>query len=316
MSAEQRGVRVALVGATASGKSLLAHALALQLSPEVELICVDAMTVYRGMDIGTAKPSSKQQREVRYHMLDLVEPNEEYTVAAFQHVERDVRRDVWAREHAVLYVGGTGLYARAVFDDFEIPAQYPEVRRALEQRAQTHLDDLFRELSVLDPVAASRMEPTNERRIVRALEVCRGSGRPFSSFGPGLETYPEGGVIQVGLRRPMEELDARIEHRFREWMAAGLLDEVRQLASLPGGLSRTARQAVGYKELLGNVERDVPLEQCVTEAIGASRRLARRQRSWFERDPRIEWFDDVEAASDRICQLLTNEGATVRDWTT
>ncbi len=316
MSAERQGVRVALVGATASGKSSLAHALALQSSPNVELICVDAMTVYRGMDIGTAKPSTEQQREVRYHMLDLVEPNEEYTVAAFQQGERDVRRDVWAREHAVLYVGGTGLYARAVFDDFEIPSQYRAIRRELEERAKTQLDQLFQELLALDPVAASRMEPTNERRIVRALEVCRGSGRPFSSFGPGLETYREQGVIQVGLRRSMEELDARIEVRFRQWMDVGLLDEVRHLATSPGGLSRTARQAVGYKELLGNVEHDVPLEQCVADAISASRRLARRQRSWFERDPRIEWFDDVEAASARICQLLTTEGATVRDWTT
>jgi tRNA dimethylallyltransferase len=301
------------VGPTASGKSALAHTVALENAPSVELVCVDAMTVYRGMDIGTAKATPEQRAEVSYHMLDLVDPSDEFTVAAFQQYERDVRFAIWKRDHAVLYVGGTGLYARAVFDDLEIPGQYPAIRHELEERAKTDVESLYQELVTLDPLAASRMEPSNERRLVRALEVCRGSGRPFSSFGPGLESYENAGVAQVGLRRSMEDLDARIEERFHEWLAVGLLEEVRRLAAFPGGLSRTARQAVGYKELLAHVENDVPLEQCVEDAITASRRLARRQRSWFERDPRIEWFDDDEAAVERLLQLLTGVGSVVRD---
>lgn len=305
------GPAVALVGTTASGKSAIAHQLGLE-HPDLTILCVDAMTVYRGMDIGTAKPTRAEREAVRYELVDLVEPSEEFTLHEYQHAARASAHDAWQRGDAVLYVGGTGLYGRAVLDNFDIPRQYPGVRTTLEQRTDD-LASLYEQLRVLDPVAASRMEPTNERRILRALEVTLGSGRPFSSYGPGLRTYGPVRVVQVGLRVAFDELDERIDRRFREWMKGGLLEEVRALASRAGGLSRTARQAVGYRELLRHVEHDENLEECVRDAITQSRRLARRQRSWFSRDPRIEWFDDPAPAAARLVEVLNSPDGFVRD---
>jgi len=306
------GTAAALVGVTASGKSALAHALAKEAG-DVEVLCVDAMTVYRGMDLATAKPSRLEQLEVAYHLIDLIDPSDEFNVAQFQSAARDAASNVWALGGAVLYVGGTGLYGRAVLDNFEIPAQFVELRAQYEERAQSELDVLYRELMELDPLAASRMEPTNARRIVRALEVTVGSGRAFSSYGPGVRTYGPVRVVQVGLRASLDVIDHRIEQRFREWLDAGLLNEVATLAASPRGLSRTARQAVGYRELLRHVEEGAPLETCVTDAITQSRRLARRQRSWFGRDPRIEWFDDPGAARERLVAVLNSPDGFVRD---
>ena len=157
------------------------------------------------------------------------------------------------------------------------------------------------------------MEPTNERRMMRALEVTLGSGRPFSSYGPGLRSYGPVRVIQVGLRGDVDVLDERIEERFRAWMQEGLLDEVRTLRAAPRGLGRTARQAVGYRELLRHLEEGADLEQCVRDAITQSKRLARRQRSWFTRDPRIEWFDDADLAAKRLLEVLNSPDGFVRD---
>ena len=304
-------VAVALVGATASGKSSLAHAIAREY-PDVAVLAVDAMTVYRDLDIGTAKPTADQRREVPYYLLDLVEPEEEFTVARFQRAAREATSTIWSQGRRAIFAGGTGLYQRAVLDDYQIPGRYPDVRRELEARWAAG-EALHEELVREDPLAASRMEPTNERRVVRALEVTIGSGRPFSSFGPGLAQYGRIRIVQVGLRVPMDELDRRIEARFRRWMDEGLLDEVRRLAERPAGLSRTARQAVGYRELLAHVEDGVDLEQCVRDAITHSRRLARRQRSWFERDPRVEWFDSPDAAGERLVRVLNGPDGFVRE---
>ena len=306
-------VAVALVGPTASGKSALAHSLAFEQHDQVEILCVDAMTVYRGMDLATAKPTRLERSEVSYHLLDLVAPSEEFTVAQFQEVARAAAADVWRAGHKVLYVGGTGLYGRAVLDDLAIPGQFPSVRALLDERAHDELPALYAELEALDPLAASRMEATNARRIVRALEVTLGAGRPFSSYGEGLATYGPTRVVQVALQSDFEQLDLRIASRFRSWMDDGLLEEVTSLASAPGGMSRTARQAVGYRELLRHVEDGADLEACVEDAIIQSRRLARRQRSWFLRDPRIEWFDDAERARARLLAVLNGPHGHVRD---
>ena len=305
------GPAVALVGPTASGKSALAHALALEAG-DLSVLCVDAMTVYRRMDIGTAKPTVAQRAEVDYHLIDLVEPSEEFTVAQFQAAARDACDEVWALGGAVLYVGGTGLYGRAVLDNLEIPGQYPEVRAHLEARSGDPVA-LHAELAKLDPVAASRMEPTNARRIVRALEVTVGGGRPFSSYGAGLRDYGPVRVVQIGLRVDDAELDRRVAERFASWLDQGLVAEVAALAAEPAGLSRTARQAVGYRELLRHVEQGDTLGDCVADALTATRRLARRQRRWFERDPRVEWFDDPEAAGRRVLDVLNSPDGFVRD---
>jgi tRNA dimethylallyltransferase len=306
------GTAVALVGTTASGKSALAHRFSRE-HPGVEIVAVDAMTVYCGMDIGTAKPSARERSEVSYHLLDLVEPSEDFTLFEYQRCARDATREIWRRGGAAFYVGGTGLHARAILDDLDIPRQYPQVRADVEERARVNLAATYEQLVRLDPLAASRMEPTNERRIVRALEVTMGSGRPFSSYGPGLGHYGESRVRQVGLRVEVEEIDRRIERRFRSWMDEGLLNEVASLVADDRTLSRSARQAVGYRELLRHVEQGEDLEICVNDAITQSRRLARRQRSWFLRDPRIEWFDDPDEAATRIGNILNGPDGFVRD---
>ena len=304
------GPAVALVGATASGKSALAHRLAVELG-EVDIVSVDAMCVYRGMDLATAKPTVAERAEVPYHLVDLVEPSEEFTVAQFQREARAATATIFRQGRRALFVGGTGLYGRAVLDDLEIPGRYPEVRAGLDERAASDLDGLYAELEVLDPIAATRLERTNERRVVRALEVTLGSGRAFSSYGEGLMAYGPVRVVQVGLDVELEVLDERIDARFHRWLEEGLLEEVRALLERPGGLGRTARQAVGYRELLAHLEGGAPLEDCVRDALTQSRRLARRQRSWFRRDPRVEWFHDPDAAARRLVEVLSGGDRSV-----
>ena len=304
------GPAVALVGATATGKSALAHEFALASGGDVQIVSVDSMTVYRGMDIGTAKATTAQRREVEYHLLDLIDPADEFTVAEFQQEARDATSMVWALGGSVLYVGGTGLYGRAVLDALDIPGRYPSVRAELESR-DGDVSVLYRELRDADPVAASKMEPTNRRRIVRALEVTIGAGRPFSSFGAGLRHYGPSRVLQVGLNCEFDVLDVRIRRRFEAWMERGLLEEVARLKEQ--GISRTARQAVGYRELLRHLEEGVDLDKCVEDAIAQSRRLARHQRSWFQRDPRVQWFDEPAAAATRLEEILSSPDGFVRD---
>lgn len=278
----------ALVGPTASGKSALAHTAALAAG-DVEIVTVDSMQVYRGMDIGTAKPSAREQAEVRYHLLDIADPGEDFSLARFLEAARAAVADISVRGRRALLVGGTGLYVRALVDDLDVPGTFPEARAEIEAEPDTAV--LHRRLVALDPVAASRMEPTNRRRIVRALEVTIGGGRPFSSYGPGLESHPPSPVAQVGLRVPAGVLDPRIAERAEAMVAAGLVDEVARLAQCPGGPSRTARQALGYAEVLDHLEGRCSLEEAVAETVRRTRRFARRQVRWFRRDPRIRWVD-------------------------
>ena len=294
-------VSVALVGTTASGKSSLATSVARQLG-DVELVCVDSMTVYRGMDIGTAKPTPADRAAVRHYLLDLVDPTEEFTVRDFQAKASAARADISGRGRRALLVGGTGLYLRAAIGDLDIPARYPELAESLEREAGRPggVQALHARLAALDPLAASRTTDTNRRRIVRALEVTLGSGRPFSSYGPGLTTYPPTDVVLLGIPFVPEVVDRRIEERFARWVDNGLLDEVRRLSARPGGLSATARQALGYKELLAHVEGGAPLEECVREAVRRTRTFARRQWSWFRRDPRIRWVRPDEDAAEML----------------
>ena len=277
-----------LVGATASGKSALALELA-RREPLWELVSVDSMQVYRGMDIGTAKPTPLERAEVPHHLLDLLDPWEDGTLAWFQQEARTAIADIEARGRRALLVGGTALYVQAVVDDLDIPGQYPDVRATLEADADTRA--LHAQLAELDPLAASRMEPTNRRRIVRALEVTIGSGRPFSAYGPGLDVHPPTPFRMVGIRRGSEDLRARIAARYVAQMEAGFLEEVRRLAEDPRGLSRTASQALGYKELLEHLAGAATLDEALDLAVRRTGRFARRQWAWFRRDPRIEWFE-------------------------
>jgi tRNA dimethylallyltransferase len=270
--------------------------------PGVEILSVDSMQVYRGMDIGTAKPTPAERAEVRHHLIDLVDPWEEVTVAAFQRAYRDVSSDLAARGVRALLVGGTGLYLRAVVDQLTLPGEWPELRRRLEaEAAEEGPHALHARLAAVDPAAAAKMEPTNTRRIVRALEVCLGSGRPFSSFGPGVDTYPPTDVVQLALGWDRPALAARIADRVQRMMAAGLLDEVRALVADPRGLSRTAAQALGYKELIEHLEGRWTLDEAVAAIVTRTRQLAARQERWFRRDPRVRW---VHVASDPVAEAL------------
>ena len=277
-----------IVGATASGKSVLAIELA-RRRPGVELVSMDSMALYRGMDVGTTAPTAAERAELPYHLVDLVDPTEDFTVSEFQVAALRALNDMEGRGARAVLVGGTGLHVRAVVDDLEIPGRYDEVREVLD--ADDDTSGLHTRLAGLDPVAAGRMEPTNRRRVVRALEVTLGSGRPFSSFGPGLEAYPATPFTQVGLRVDREVLDRRIADRYRHQLEDGFLDEVRWLAALDGGPSRSAAQALGYSELLAHLRGECTLADAIADAVAATRRFARRQERWFRRDPRIEWFD-------------------------
>ena len=282
---------LALVGTTASGKSALALAVARE-DPRLEILSVDSMQVYRGMDVGTAKPTAAERAEVPHHLLDMADPWEDYTLARFAAAARAALAEVEGRGHRALLVGGTGLYLRAVVDDLAVPGRFPETRAELEADPDTPA--LHRRLAELDPLAASRMEPTNRRRVVRALEVTLGSGRRFSSYGPGLDAYPPTRFHQVGVALPHEVVARRVEERYRAQMAAGFLDETRALLAAPGGMSRTARQALGYAELIEHLEEGLALDEALDVAVRRTRRFARRQRSWFRRDPRVRWLHALD----------------------
>ena len=295
----------ALVGGTATGKSAVAMAIAVD-DPSWEIITVDSMQVYRGMDIGTAKPSVADREAVPHHLLDVADPWDDYDLATYQAEVRRALAGIEARGRRALLVGGTALYLRAVVDDLTLPGRYPEVRDELEREPDT--EALHRRLVGLDPVAAARMEPSNRRRVLRALEVSVGSGRPFSSYGPGLDEHPPTPFRMVALRWDRDALDARIVARSRAQMAAGFLDEVRALLDGPQPLSRTAAQALGYKELAVHLAGRCSLRSAVELAELRTRRFSRRQDKWFRRDPRIRWVDvsgDPTDAGDEVRRLLT-----------
>lgn len=284
--------------------------------PGIELVSVDSMQVYVGMDVGTAKPSAAERAEVPHHLLDLAEPSEQFAVTRFQAAAEAAIAGIEARGHRALLVGGTGLYLRVIVDRLAVPGQWPAVRADLEEEARVPEGALalHRRLAEADPVAAARIEPGNVRRIVRALEVTLGSGRPFSSFGPGIDAYPPTRFRLAGVWLPRAVVNARIEARLTEQLAAGFLDEVVTLAGRPatkecGGLSRTARQALGYRELLAHLDGKTSLDAAVEETVRRTRAFARRQRVWFRRDPRITWLATAGKPLDVLPALL-------RSWST
>jgi tRNA dimethylallyltransferase len=276
-----------------------------RLRGDIEIISVDSMAVYREMDLATAKPSKSDRAAVPHHLVDVLDPGQECTVVLCQELATQAIDEVRSRGHIPVLVGGTGLYHRAVIDQMEIPGQFPEIRAQLEVLG----DDpdggavLMARLHELDPEAASRIEPGNLRRLIRALEVIEGTGRPFSSFGPGLESYGDSPVLQIGITIEAPLLSSVIEERVASWMKQGLLAEVEGLAVRPGGLSRTARQAIGYRELLGVVEQGADLDEAVDATVARTRVFARRQRAWFRRDPRVRWVAPEAAFEVAVSEL-------------
>jgi tRNA dimethylallyltransferase len=280
---------VAIVGPTATGKSALGIALAERLGGEV--INADAMQLYRGMDIGTAKVTPAERRGVPHHLLDVLEVRETASVAAYQRQARAVFSALLDAGRVPVLVGGSGLYVQAVLDELDFPGTDPGLRVRLEgELAAAGAPALHARLAGLDPDAARSILPSNGRRIVRALEVMELTGRPFSATlpRPGPARY---GTVLIGLDVDTAELDTRVDARVARMFAAGLAAEVRELENQGLREGRTASRALGYQQVLAAFDGDCDLDAAATETARATRRFVRRQRSWFRRDARITWLD-------------------------
>ncbi|RAY12029.1 tRNA (adenosine(37)-N6)-dimethylallyltransferase MiaA [Actinomadura craniellae] len=294
---------IAVVGATAAGKSDLAVELALRLGGEA--VNADSMQLYRGMDVGTAKLTSAQMRGVPHHLLDLWDVTETASVAEYQRLGTAVIEDVRGRGRVPVLVGGSGLYVRAVLDGLDFPGTDPAVRARLEaELAEAGSGALHERLRERDPAAAAAILPSNGRRVVRALEVIEITGRPFSASLPDYRYRYA--AVQIGLAVPRPELDERIAERVGRMWRAGLVEEVRALEKqgLRDGL--TAGRALGYAQVLRFLAGEWTEEQARAETVRATRRFARRQESWFRRDPRVRWLPhDAPDLVSRALALAT-----------
>ena len=288
---------VSIVGPTASGKTGLGIAIAKRLAEQgerAEIVNADAYQMYRGMDIGTAKPTPEEQAAVPHHLIDIIDPDETMTVAKFQRIARETIADLKSRGVRPILVGGSGLYARAAIDDISFPGTDPAVRERLEERERTEgAGALFAELKAKDPEAAARMDPRNPRRTIRALEVIELTGRPYSASLPRYRyVIPS---VQIGLDLDRRELDRRIEIRTARMREQGFLEEVRRLRP---HLGFTAGRALGYQQMIdlldGMWDED---DDAWIDIAQKTRRLARKQMGWFGRDPRIHW---LEALNPRL----------------
>ncbi len=280
---------VAIVGPTATGKSALAIALAEELGGEV--VNADAMQLYRGMDIGTAKVTEEERKGVPHHLLDVLDVTETASVAAYQRDARATIERLLDAGRVPILTGGSGLYVRAVLDDLDFPGTDPGIRARLEQElTETSAQHLHERLAKLDPVAAAAILPSNGRRVVRALEVIELTGRPFSATmpRPGPARYD---TVQLGLDLGTVDLDRRVDRRVDLMFAHGLVDEVRELEKQGLRVGRTASRALGYQQVLDQFDADHDMAAAAAATAQATRRFVRRQRSWFRRDQRIHWLD-------------------------
>jgi tRNA dimethylallyltransferase len=294
---------VVVLGSTASGKSDAAMtAAALQPKGSVHVIIADSMQVYKRMDIGTAKPSPADQALIPHHCLDVAEPNDRHTVAHYVENVAAARLAISDADASELIVGGTGLYVTAIVDGLDMPGEYPEIRAELEANEDTQA--MFAQLLSLDPEATTKMDPNNRRRLIRALEVCLGSGEKFSSFGEGIGSYSPTSTTLIGLRWDRDVLRARIAQRVNIMMERGLVEEVRALLAEPNGLAFTARQALGYKEMIEHLEGRWSLNEAVAATILRTQQFAVRQDRWFRRDPRIQWVDVHEDPIEEVTPVV------------
>ena len=291
---------VAVVGATASGKTALSLDLAERLGGEV--VNTDALQLYRGMDVGTAKLPPAERRGVRHHLLDVLDVRESASVAEFQGWARAAAADIRSRGRTPVLVGGSALYTRAVLDRFEFPGTDPEVRARLEAELErVGPAALHARLAAVDPEAAERILVENGRRTVRALEVVELTGRPFSASLPRL-AYVDPRTVQVGVDIDRPTLDARIEQRVAAMFDGGLVAEVERLLTAGLAEGRTAATAIGYREAAAYLRGELTEAEARERTAAATRRFARRQDSWFRKDPRITWVAHDDP--DRVDQAL------------
>ncbi len=280
-----------ILGSTASGKGALARELARRVGGQI--VSVDSMKVYRRMDIGTAKPTPEQRAEVPHHCLDLVEPSEAFSVARYvEHADAAIAA-IAAAGDVVLAAGGTGLYLKALAEGlFEGPGADPHIRRDLQRRAgEEGLAALHAELARIDPEAAGRIHPNDEKRIVRALEVYRQTGRAISQLQRQWDAQRRYDCVFVGLRRTPEDIRGRVNARVKRMIARGLREEVAGLLAEPKGLSRQAAQALGYAEMIAHLQGRLGLEQAIEQIKIHTRRFARKQQTWFRRFSETHWID-------------------------
>lgn len=291
---------IVILGPTASGKSDAAMAAA-QVNGNTHIVVCDAMQVYKRMDIGTAKPTTEDQQLVQHHCIDLVAPSARFTVSDYQKDARAAVTKIHEAGANALVVAGTGLYLTSLIDELSFPGEWPAVRAELQR--EPDVAALYSHLKALDPVAAKNIERSNRRRIERALEVCIGSGKPFSDNAPGTGAYPDNGVVQIGLLWPRDVLVKRVESRVKAMLQRGFLEEVAQLRK-DGAMSQTARQALGYAELNRHLDGKCTLDQAVGDIVTHTRQFAVRQERWFRRDPRIRWVHIEKNPITEIAPIL------------
>ena len=274
---------------------------AAQVNGNTQIVVCDAMQVYKRMDIGTAKPTTEDQQLVQHHCIDLVAPSARFTVSDYQKDARAAVAKIHEAGANALVVAGTGLYLTSLIDELSFPGEWPAVRAELQR--EPDVAALYRHLKALDPVAANNIERSNRRRIERALEVCIGSGKPFSDNAPGTGAYPDNGVVQIGLLWPREVLVKRVESRVKAMLQRGFLEEVAQLRK-DGAMSQTARQALGYAELNRHLDGRCTLDQAIGDIVIHTRQFAVRQERWFRRDPRIRWVHIEKDPVSEIAPIL------------
>ena len=294
---------VVIAGATATGKSSLSVQLAQAI--DAEIINADSMQVYRGMDIGTAKISVEERQGIPHHMLDVLDVNQDSTVAWYQIGAREVIDEIHSRGKSVVMVGGTGLYIKAVIDELNFPDTDPMVRHTLNKEAEElGIDAMFARLEKLDPAAAIAIDRANLRRIIRALEVIEITGKPFTANLPREESirYPD--ARQFGLVMDRELLSTRIDERVNTMFEEGFVEEVQKL--MPVGLleGRTAQRALGYSQIVSHLQGEVSLDAAIEETKRATRQYARRQETWFSRDARIKWISTRQPRLETILESL------------
>ncbi|MFE3189730.1 tRNA (adenosine(37)-N6)-dimethylallyltransferase MiaA [Nocardia sp. NPDC059240] len=301
---------IAVVGPTATGKSDLALELAQRLHGEI--VNIDAMQLYRGMDIGTAKLPVSERRGISHHQLDVLDITETATVASYQSAARADVEAIMARGHTPVIVGGSMMYVQALLDDWDFPATDPEIRAKWETvLADRGTVAVHEALKLADPVAAATILPTDGRRMVRALEVVELTGKPFAASAPQIGE-PRWGTVIIGVDRDTAELDARIELRTAKMFESGLVEETERLIAQGLRHGQTARRAIGYAQVLDFLDNEYDLNEAQERTFIGTRRYVRRQRSWFRRDRRVRWVDGADPTLVDTALALVNS-STMRD---
>jgi tRNA dimethylallyltransferase len=299
---------VAIVGPTAAGKTALALALAEHLPAEV--VSADSRTVYRWMDIGTAKPGLEERRRLPHHLIDVVDPDEDYSLAVYQRQALSAIERIVGRHRLPLLVGGAGLYVSALCEGLSLPEVAPDraFRATLEARARAEGWQALRsELARVDPASADRIDPQNVRRVIRALEVFYATGRPFSAWQQPLAP-PAVECLWLGLRLERQALYARIDARIDRWIASGLEDEVRGLLERGYAPSLPSMSGLGYRQIAAMLRGEIDREQALAQFKQATHQYARRQMTWFRARPSIHWLDAESAVADALALIPRSWG--------